>query len=67
MKQIKNYGLIPLGADAWLADMEKKHQALTLSPGGIILVHGNSNEPRGIQILTPLLKTLTFRDIKKTI
>lgn len=43
------YALIPLGADAWLA----KDQEIT--PGGIILVHGNGNEPEGIKILMPKL------------
>lgn len=61
VKKIKQYGLIPLGADAWIA----KHQKIT--PGGIILVHGNSNEHDGIVTLSPLLKTLHFISIKTAI
>ncbi len=61
-KQLKRYGLIPLGTDAWIANLQMKHQAIT--PGGIILVHGNSNEHKGIISLLPLLKTMTFLDIK---
>jgi hypothetical protein len=37
------YGLIPVGSDAWLA----KNQSP--SPGSIVLVHGNGNEPIGIE------------------
>jgi hypothetical protein len=37
--------LIPVGADAWLAKGEVP------SPGSIILVHGNGNEPEGIRLL----------------
>jgi peptidoglycan/xylan/chitin deacetylase (PgdA/CDA1 family) len=59
IKDLKKYGLIPLGADAWLA----KDQAIT--PGGIILVHGNSKEHEGIIRLLPQLKTLELIDIKK--
>lgn len=40
---LRDLGLIPLGADAWLAKGEKPH------PGSIVLVHGNKNEPRGIE------------------
>lgn len=65
VKQIKQYGLIPLGTDAWLAKLQIKHQAIT--PGGIILVHGNSNEHEGIVTLLPLLKAMTFLNIKTAI
>lgn len=58
IKQLKNYGLIPLGADAWLA----KKQPVT--EGSIILVHGNSNEHLGIVKVMPLLDTLKLVDIK---
>ncbi|VEG89652.1 hypothetical protein [Legionella spiritensis] len=61
IKKIKQYGLIPLGADAWLA----KHQEIT--PGGIILVHGNSNEHEGIVELTPQLQRLELVDIKNSV
>lgn len=48
--QLRKFGLIPIGSDAWLAKQEiAKH-------GSIILVHGNSNEPQGIELVMPLLK-----------
>lgn len=49
MRKIRKYGLIPLGADAWLA----KKQIPT--SGSIVLVHGNSNEPEGIKMVMPIL------------
>lgn len=65
VKQLRQYGLIPLGTDAWLADMPKRHQNITA--GGILLVHGNSNEHQGIVMLTPLLSALQLLDIKSVI
>jgi peptidoglycan/xylan/chitin deacetylase (PgdA/CDA1 family) len=65
IKQIKQYGLIPLGTDAWMANLEKNHQ--TITPGGIILVHGNSNEHKGILSILPLLTKLNFVNIKEAI
>lgn len=59
--QIKQLGLIPVGADAWVA----KHQPIT--PGGIILVHGNGNEHEGITELTPALKQLELVDINENV
>ncbi|MFA6303373.1 MAG: hypothetical protein WC627_09620 [Legionella sp.] len=61
IKELKKYGLIPLGADAWLA----KSQPIT--PGAVILVHGNSNEHEGIKILLPQLDNLHLIDIKKAL
>ena len=40
--KVHSYGLIPLGAEAWLAKGQKIHK------GSIVLVHGNGNEPDGI-------------------
>ncbi len=51
LNQLKKFGLIPLSADAWLAKDEQ------VSPGGIVLVHGNGNEPLGIRLVTPLLNS----------
>lgn len=48
--RLHHFGLIPLGASAWLA----KDQLI--KPGAIVLVHGNGNEPLGIHLLTPQLK-----------
>lgn len=47
--EILQYGLIPIGSDAWLAKKEKPRE------GSIILLHGNGNEPAGVRIF---LKTL---------
>jgi hypothetical protein len=44
------YGLIPVGSDAWLA---KGQPAAT---GSIVLIHGNGNEPLGIQDFLELLR-----------
>lgn len=54
IKQLTSYGLIPLGADAWLA---KGQQPVA---GSIILVHGNSNESEGIKKIMPLLENTTI-------
>lgn len=65
---IRDFGLIPLGADAWLA----KDQSI--QPGSIILVHGNGNEHEGIVKLLPQLSRLhlisldtAFSTNKKTV
>ena len=44
------YGLIPVGSDAWLAKNEVP------SAGSIVLVHGNGNEPAGVDKLLALVK-----------
>lgn len=48
--KLQEYGLIPIGADAWLAKGQKAKS------GSIILVHGNSNEPEGIKLVMPLIQ-----------
>jgi hypothetical protein len=50
-----NLGLIPLGADAWLAKGEQPQL------GSIILVHGNGNEQPGI---TQMMQWLDRKDVK---
>ena len=50
--EIVSWGLVPLGADAWLA-LGKKAR-----PGSIILVHGNGNEPRGVRLFFDDLPSL---------
>jgi hypothetical protein len=57
VRKIQQYGLIPLGADAWIAKSER------VTPGGVILVHGNGNEHVGIVELQPKLKDLNIIDI----
>ncbi len=44
------YGLITVGSDAWLAKNEVP------SAGSIVLVHGNGNEPAGVDKLLALVK-----------
>jgi hypothetical protein len=65
VEKLKTFGLIPLGTDAWIANLERNHQKII--PGGIILVHGNSNEHKGIIRLTPLLDKLNIMSIKKVV
>jgi peptidoglycan/xylan/chitin deacetylase (PgdA/CDA1 family) len=54
--KLRKFGLIPVGSDAWLAKNE------VVKNGSIILVHGNSNEHLGIQLIMPMLqqKALKF-------
>ena len=47
---VTDYGLIPIGSDAWLA----KGQSAT--SGSIVLIHGNGNEPVGVSDFIRLLK-----------
>lgn len=65
IENLKKFGLIPLGTDAWMANLKRNHQAI--SPGGIILVHGNGNEHKGIVMITPLLNKLDFVSIKSAV
>lgn len=50
VKNINSLGLIPLGSNSWLAKGEMPKN------GSIILVHGNKNEPKGIQIANKLFE-----------
>jgi hypothetical protein len=45
------YGLIPIGSDAWLA------KGQPIQGGSIILIHGNGNEPVGVEAFIKLLQT----------
>lgn len=49
--EVLTFGLIPIGTDAWLAKGQKTHS------GSIVLIHGNGNEPVGVQDFIQLLKT----------
>jgi hypothetical protein len=51
LREVTSYGLIPVGSDAWLA----KNQMPSL--GSIVLVHGNGNEPVGIEKFLDLVKS----------
>jgi len=62
LKEIKeNYFLIPIGSHAWVAKNEK------IQNGSIILIHGNKNEPQGIEMLEEklpaLVKKYTFKPL----
>lgn len=50
MTQLRKLSLVPIGSRAWLAKGERQTE------GSIILVHGNGNEPQGIDILLELFK-----------
>jgi len=50
VKRLRDYSLIPIGSDAWLAKGESPRK------GSFILVHGNGNEPKGVKLLLPLLR-----------
>ena len=52
---IYNYSLIPLGASNWLAKSNKD-----IKEGQIILVHGNSNEHKGIILFNKYLLNNKF-------
>jgi hypothetical protein len=57
--KITDFGLIPIGTDAWLA----KGQAP--QAGSIVLIHGNGNEPVGVEDFIRLLKSKTQSIAKK--
>jgi len=51
IKIVKNLGLIPIGSNSWLAKGEHPKE------GSIILIHGNKNEPKGVDIFLKLLQS----------
>jgi hypothetical protein len=51
--KITDFGLIPIGSDAWLAKGQKPEA------GSIVLIHGNGNEPVGVEDFIKLLKSKT--------
>ena len=50
IEEVAKLGLITIGSDAWLAKGQKPKN------GSIILVHGNKNEPKGVDILLNIIK-----------
>lgn len=52
--KLRQFGLIPIGSNAWLAKKRK------VKLGSIILVHGNGNEPQGIALFTQLQEKNRF-------
>ena len=57
--RITDFGLIPIGTDAWLA---KGQQAQN---GSIVLIHGNGNEPIGVTDFLKLLHANAAKIAKK--
>ncbi len=57
--KVTEYGLIPIGSDAWLA---KGQQA---QDGSIVLIHGNGNEPVGVNDFIKLLQSKTKQIAQK--
>ncbi|MBO9666074.1 MAG: hypothetical protein J7501_04615, partial [Bdellovibrio sp.] len=57
--ELTSYGLLSLGSDAWLALGQKP------TPGSVILVHGNGNEPYGIRLFTAFLQNITDMSVFK--
>jgi hypothetical protein len=51
--RITDFGLIPIGSDAWLAKGQQPHA------GSIVLIHGNGNEPVGVNDFIKLLQSKT--------
>lgn len=57
--KITDYGLIPIGSDAWLAKGQEPQS------GSIVLIHGNGNEPVGVEDFIRLLQSKTQSIAKK--
>lgn len=51
--RITDFGLIPIGTDAWLAKGQQPRA------GSIVLIHGNGNEPVGVADFIKLLQSKT--------
>ncbi|NVM61789.1 hypothetical protein FHW88_000065 [Mucilaginibacter sp. SG538B] len=51
--RITGFGLIPVGTDAWLAKGQQPQN------GSIVLIHGNGNEPVGVNDFIKLLQSKT--------
>jgi hypothetical protein len=57
--RITDFGLIPIGSDAWLAKGQQSQ------PGSIVLIHANGNEPLGVEDFIKLLRSKTQSIAKK--
>ena len=55
VKRLQELSLIAIGSDAWLAKGESPRK------GSFILVHGNGNEPKGVKLLLPMLRSKELR------
>lgn len=50
-RKVTALGLVPMGSDAWLARRQKP------ADGSIVLVHGNGNDPFGLERFSKLVET----------
>jgi len=50
IETVTGLGLIPIGTDAWIA------KGQTPKDGSIILLHGNKNEPRGVDMFLKMVR-----------
>jgi len=57
--KITDFGLIPIGTDAWLAKGQQSQ------PGSIVLIHANGNEPLGVNDFIKLIQSKTQSIAKK--
>ena len=57
--RITDFGLIPIGTDAWLAKGQQSQ------PGSIVLIHANGNEPIGVNDFIKLIESKTQSIAKK--
>jgi len=58
IETIKSLGLITIGSNGWLANGDK------IECNSIILLHGNKNEPRGINMFLKALKNGDIKELK---
>ncbi len=61
MLLLRRLGLIPVGSNAWLAKEGRPTQ------GAIVLVHGNGNEPLGMELALPLLDQFDWLPIDQAL
>ncbi len=59
VQTITGFGLIPIGSDAWLAKGQLANN------GTIVLIHGNGNEPLGVQDFIKLLNSNKNKVLKR--
>ncbi len=59
VEKVLDYGLIPVGSDAWLAKGQQPYH------GSIVLIHGNGNEPLGVYDFLTLLQKNRQSVLKK--
>jgi peptidoglycan/xylan/chitin deacetylase (PgdA/CDA1 family) len=70
IKELQKLNIIPIGSKAWLAIGEKFDPPFNLTTGPIVLVHGNRNEHKGVEILEQILeddKNLTLKSVLQAI